>query len=299
MIVFYITNGYPQYNKNKCRMQPANKRGKLAFRCPWPCYTNPMNPLTFAIQLARETGDLLCSHYRPAGIRASLKADRTVVTEADLAADNLLRRRIAAAFPADGILSEEAETTYPAEKPAVWVIDPLDGTTNFSLGLHYWGVSIARLVDGFPALGVLYFPLLDELFAATRGGGAHLDGTRLEVQPPDPAHPTSFFSCCSRTHRTYRVELRYKTRILGSAAYGLVAVARGSAVISLEVAPKVWDFAASWLITSEAGGLVAPLEGENPFPLVPGNDYGARSYPILTAATPEFLAEARSKIQKR
>jgi myo-inositol-1(or 4)-monophosphatase len=258
-----------------------------------------MNTLNFAAQLARETGDLLCQYYQHTGIQATLKSDRTVVTEADLAADQLLRTRITETYPDDGILSEEAGTVYPKGKSVVWIIDPLDGTTNFSLGLHYWGISIARLVDGYPDLGVLYFPLMDELFTASKGGGAFLNGSRLEVKPINPGQPTSFFSCCSRAYRYYDVNIRYKIRILGSAAYGLATVARGSAILAFEVTPKIWDFSASWLITREAGGLIAPLDGDDPYPLVPDVDYGSKSFPLLTAATPELLAEGRSKIRKR
>ena len=206
---------------------------------------------------------------------------------------------IAQNFPNDGILSEEAGTIYPPNKHAVWIIDPLDGTTNFSLGLHYWGVSIARLMDGSPDLGVLYFPLLDELFTASKGAGAFLNGSQLIVKPPAPDQPTSFFSCCSRGNRFYNVEIRYKTRILGSAAYGLATVARGSAILAFEVTPKVWDFSASWLITQEAGGIIAPYEGDNPYPLIPGIDYAEKSYPLLTAASFELLAEGRKKITKK
>lgn len=258
-----------------------------------------MNTLEFTTQLAKEAGELLLSYYQRSGIQSQLKPDRTVVTEADLAADQLLRNRIAKAFPDDGILSEEAGTVYPADKSAVWIIDPLDGTTNFSLGLHYWGISIARLVGGMPDLGVLYFPLLDELFTASKGGCAYLNGSQLKVKPPSPEQPTSFFSCCSRAYRRYNIDIRYKTRLLGSAAYGLATVARGSAVLAFEVTPKVWDFSASWLITEEASGLIANLEGKNPYPLIPGTDYESKSYPLLAAATPELLAEGRSKIRKR
>ena len=220
-----------------------------------------MNTLEFAIQLAKKTGKLLTEYYQPTGIDVNIKSDRTVVTEADLAADKLLRESIAHNYPDDGILSEEAGTIYPPNKHAVWIIDPLDGTTNFSLGLHYWGVSIARLVDGSPDLGVLYFPLLDELFTASKGAGAFLNGSQLIVKPPTPDQPTSFFSCCSHGNQFYKLEIRYKTRILGSAAYGLATVARGSAILAFEVTPKVWDFSASWLITQEAGGIIAPLRG--------------------------------------
>jgi myo-inositol-1(or 4)-monophosphatase len=258
-----------------------------------------MNILKFTSQLARETGELLLSYYQRSGIQSQLKSDRTAITEADLAADHHLHNQISKAYPGDAILSEEATTTFPTRKSAVWIIDPLDGTTNFSLGFHYWGVSIARLINGYPDLGVLYFPLLDELFTASKGAGAYLNDHRLEVKPPNPSQLTSFFSCCSRTNRFYDVDIKYKTRILGSAAYGLATVARGSAILAFEVTPKIWDFSASWLITQEAGGLIAPLDGQEPYPLIPGVDYRNKSFPILTAANSELFIEGKSKIRKK
>ena len=258
-----------------------------------------MNPIKFAIQLAKETGQILLNFYQRAGIQSKLKSDQTIVTEADKQADQYLRQQISSSYPEDGILSEEACTVYPTNKKAVWIIDPLDGTTNFSLGLHYWGISIARLENGIPVIGVLYFPLLDEIFTAVKGGGAFLNGDRLEVKPPKPMQFTSFFSCCSRTIRHYDVDLKYKTRILGSAAYGLATVARGSAIISCEITPKVWDFSASWLITKEANGYITPLAGKGPYPLSPGIDYEGLSFPLLAAASPEFLVEGKTKIREK
>ena len=258
-----------------------------------------MDTLEFTTQLAKETGELLLGYYQLSGIHSKLKSDRTVVTKADLVADQHLRTRISQTYPRDGILSEEAGTIYPADKSAIWIIDPLDGTTNFSLGLHYWGISIARLVNGCPVLGVLYFPLLNELFTATKGEGAYLNGIPMKVKPPNPSQSTSFFSCCSRANRFYDVDIKYKARILGSAAYGLATVARGSAILAFEVTPKIWDFSASWLITQEAGGLIDPLNGKSPYPLVPGTDYESLSYPLLTAATSALLEEGRSKIRRK
>jgi myo-inositol-1(or 4)-monophosphatase len=255
--------------------------------------------LEFTKQLAIDTGNLLLEYYRPGGIDTQIKADHTAVTEADLAADNLIHKTILERFPTDGLLTEEAETTYPEDKSVVWVIDPLDGTTNFSLGLHYWGVAIARLVEGEPESAALFFPALGELFSAQRGHGAYLNGERLESRRPTEKQPFTFFSCCSRTHRRYEVGIKYKTRVLGSAAYGLVTVARGSAALAFEVTPKVWDFSASWLVTQEAGGLIQTLNGEKVFPLVPGVDYGNKPYPILAAASPKYQAEALNKIRLR
>jgi len=239
--------------------------------------------LAFSIDLAQRTGQLLRDRFRIQGMQVDLKADHSVVTEADRAADRLIRSTIQADYPQDGILSEEDQTTFPADKPAVWVIDPLDGTSNYSLGLHYWGVSIARLIEGRPQLAVLYFPMIDELYTAVQGKGAFLNGARLELPPIPANHSHTFFSCCSRTHRSYQVKLKYKTRILGSAAFSLVSVARGSTILAFESTPKVWDLSGAWLIVQEAGGEIGPLTGPMPFPLVPGKDYEQTSYATLAA----------------
>jgi myo-inositol-1(or 4)-monophosphatase len=272
-----------------------------------PCQFHPckndilptMETLKYTLDLAQKTGKLILEFYNRAGIQGNLKTDRTVVTAADLAADRLLRESLQRDFPQDGILSEEENTIFPRDKEYVWIIDPLDGTTNFSLGLHYWGISIARIKNGYPDLGVLYFPMLDELFSASRGGGAELNGSQLKVNPDMEALPATFFSHCSRTQRNYDVKIRYKPRILGSAAYGLVTVARGSAILAMEVTPKIWDLSASWVITKEAGGTIASLNGKSPFPLHPGTDYEKVSYPLLVAPTPEIWETGRQNILKK
>ncbi|MBE9524266.1 MAG: hypothetical protein IMY76_04150 [Chloroflexi bacterium] len=256
-----------------------------------------MNPLEFASKLAQETGDLLCRFYQPTGISANLKPDLTVVTEADIAADLYLREAINNSYPEDGILSEEADTTYSPQKSAVWIIDPLDGTTNFSLGLHYWGVSIARIVGNKPETAALYFPLLNELFTAQRGQGAFFNGHPLKIKPPDLSMPNTFFSCCSRAHKRYHIDIPYKTRILGSAAYDICSVARGSSILSFITTPKIWDLAAGWLVVKEAGGIIQSLEQENVFPLQPDLNYELKSYPLLVAATPQLATQGINKIQ--
>jgi len=254
--------------------------------------------LPFAVELAHQTGDLLLEYYRAESTRTRLKEDRSVVTEADLAADRLIAESIHGEFPADAILSEELQPSLGKEGvDAVWVIDPLDGTTNFSLGLPFWGISIARLVGGWPEIGVLYFPFLNELFTATKGKGAQFNHAPLQIKPPDPNIPATFFSCCSRTFRSYEIGIRYKPRILGSAAYSFCAVAKGMAIVAFEATPKIWDIAATWLLLSEAGGAVAVHQGEPPFPVQPGKDYTHAHFPALAAATPELLQRASSQIK--
>ncbi|MBN2147816.1 MAG: hypothetical protein JW726_10525 [Anaerolineales bacterium] len=253
----------------------------------------------FAIHLARQAGELEKQRFQPAGTPATFKSDRSFVTEVDLAADKLIAQAIHQGAPGEPLLSEELETGLASLQPAVWIVDPLDGTTNYSLGLHVWGVSIARLVEGQPVLGVLYFPLLDELYVAERGRGAWWNGTPMHVRLPVSDQPWPFFACCSRTHRRYHVSIPYKPRIFGSAAYSFCLLARGAAGVAFEATPKVWDLAAAWLLVQEAGGVITTLKGEQPFPVTAGRDYAKTSYPTLAAASSELLATSRTQIQPR
>jgi myo-inositol-1(or 4)-monophosphatase len=258
------------------------------------------NPFHFSVDLAHQAGDLLLGYYQGAGSQPSLKADRTVVTEADLAADHLIAESIHREYSGEAVLSEELQPSLGDEEfDAIWVIDPLDGTTNFSLGLPFWGVSIARLVGGWPEIGVLYFPVLNELYTSARNRGAQFNQTSLHIKIPDPNIPATFFSCCSRTFRNYEVAIPYKPRILGSAAYSFCCVARNMALIAFEATPKIWDIAATWLLVSEAGGAVAPLNGSVPFPVQGGKDYSQNYFPTLAAANPEVIEKARSMIRPK
>ena len=257
-----------------------------------------ISTLQFATELARSTGKLLLEFFRPAGLEARLKADHSVVTEADLAADRLVKQAIRDAYPQDLMLSEELHPSLPMEhQGAVWVVDPLDGTTNFSLGLPIWGVSIAHTVNGMPETGAIFFPLLDEIFSAQIGMGAFWNGKRMRVQPMDRGKPATFFACCGQTHKHYNVSVPYKPRILGSAAYNFCALARGSAILTFEATPKIWDLAAAWILILESGGVIESHHGPSPFPLTPGIDYPARAFPPLAAATAKMVVQGRNMIK--
>jgi myo-inositol-1(or 4)-monophosphatase len=258
------------------------------------------NHLGYAIQLAQEVGKLLLGYFQSNQLQAELKSDRSVVTEADLEADRVIKAAIRQKFPDESLLSEERQPSEAWEElatdRAVWIIDPLDGTTNFSLRLHYWGVLLARLVDGWPEQAVMYFPAINELYYSQRGQGAYLNHSLLRVKPPEANRPLSFFMCCSRTHRRYQVSVPYKARILGSAAYTLCTVAHSTAILGFEATAKIWDLAAPWLVVQEAGGIVETLDGSQPFPLTTKADYSNRSFPILAAANAEVAQRAHQQI---
>lgn len=248
--------------------------------------------LTFARRLARDVGQQLKLDTGRAP--ATLKRDGTLVTDADKEADRAFVSAIRERFPGHGIISEEQETVYHGQR-FCWVIDPIDGTTNFARGLAIWGISIALLHKGRPLLGILEFPMLSQQYHAVRDGGAFLGQNRLRVREPSAHEQTEFLTVCSRTRRYFEVTLPYKVRALGCVAYHLASVASGSVTVSVEASPKVWDLAAGWLMIQEAGGVVGPLLDDSPlpFPLVAGRDYARRPFPLLSATSQKAWANAR------
>jgi len=254
--------------------------------------------LDFIKSAAVQTGKLLLDHFYNGNRQGELKADRTLVTKADQNADLLLQNLIKEKYPDDGILSEEGNTVFP-ENDHVWVLDPLDGTVNFSLGLHYWGVSISHLKNGVPQTAAVYFPVVDELFSASRAEGAELNGTPLLVSNPPVDSPYPVFVHCSRMHDKYQVKLPYKTRSLGVAAYHLCLITKGTGILAFESTPKLWDFAGSWLIVEEAGGLIRAHGEHQPFPAQPGIEYSDHPYAILASASSEVMNEAVAGIRKK
>lgn len=259
--------------------------------------------LAFTASVAQEASSLLVEYFKQKRLAYSVKLDHSLVTEADLAADRLISDSIHARYPDDVIISEELYPQYPNivdnQNNATWIIDPLDGSTNFRQGLHTWGVLLTRLVNGIPQESVMQFPMLDEIYVCQRGQGAFLNGNRIQVLEPDPQDHSSFFSCCSRTYRHYKVQIPYKPRILGSTGYSLCCVARGSAIIGFDATPKIWDIAGGWLLIEEAGGVIETLDGSQLFPLQPGTNYNFRSYPTVAAPNSELVLFARNHISSR
>jgi myo-inositol-1(or 4)-monophosphatase len=257
--------------------------------------------LAFTKTLAAEAAAFALSQFGFAVARR--KYDGTLVTATDEAVDRLITARIVAAYPDDAVLSEERVTRYNPAAGRTWVIDPLDGTTNFARGFPTWGVSIALLDKGMPIAGVVHFPALEEVFAATAQGGATRNGAPIQTLPASTnIGDDQVFMECTRTRRLFHVDLPFKGRILGSAAYHLCKVAQGCALGGIEATPKVWDIAAAALILTEAGGVIQPLTpGASPiFPLegVAG-EYGARSMPLVHAASAAVIDFALPSIQPK
>lgn len=228
----------------------------------------------------------------------SLKSDGTLVTPSDEAADKYIVSQLASLYPSHVILSEEQNTHFDPTAEYTWVIDPLDGTTNYARGLPIWGISIALLFQGYPVVGILSFPLLHEEYWSIVARGATRNHTPLHVATDTHASDQHFLTQCTRTPRRYQIKTPLKPRILGSAAYNVISVANGSALAGIEATAKIWDVAAALLILAEAGGCYRTLESDLPiFPLAPTSaDYAGRSYTILSAANTALLHELETSI---
>jgi myo-inositol-1(or 4)-monophosphatase len=223
-----------------------------------------------AIDAARAAGRLLRDALAgPREIR--FKGTPTnLVTEMDARAERLITGRIREAFPRDAILAEETGASA-GESDRRWIVDPLDGTTNYAHGLRIFGVSIALEVARRTVLGVVYDPNADELFVAERGHGAWLGEMRLAVShTPDvdtSLLATGFPYNIRETRDNNLAEfsafsLRSQgVRRMGSAVLYLAYVAAGRIDGYWELRLGAWDVAAGALLVEEAGGRVTALDG--------------------------------------
>jgi len=252
--------------------------------------------LLFALEAAHEAGERLRLWF---GTQSFVeKDDRSPVTAADLAAERFLVEAIHQRFPAHGLLSEEEHSRYEGHE-WTWVIDPLDGTTNYANGLPYWAVSMALAHEGRPVVGVVHLPIPGETYHAIQDRGAFLSGHRIHVSPATRFDINDFLAVYSHTHNHYTLEaLPSKPRIYGSAAHDFCLVARGTALMGMETRAKVWDVAAGWLLVEEAGGVVRLYDGGSAFPLAPG-DYQARPLATLCAANEALWQETRARVLPR
>ena len=233
-----------------------------------------MHPLlNVAVKAARRAGAII---NRAALDRTQLeirsKRANDFVTQVDRAAEGAIIEIIRKAYPDHAVLAEESGNLPNEKTEYCWVIDPLDGTTNFIHGFPQYCVSIAVQHRGATAHGVVYDPSKNELFTASRGRGAFLDDRRMRVskcaQLRDALVSTGFpFKELSRLE-LYMKQLKFLmqnsagVRRAGAAALDLAYVAAGRVDAFWEMGLSAWDMAAGALLIQESGGLVGDLEGE-------------------------------------
>ena len=227
--------------------------------------------LNFAVQTARDAGSILVDRLGRA-LQVSNKGDIDLVTEADLASEKLIIERIKSYYPRHAILAEEsgASEFVAGTGDWKWIIDPLDGTTNYAHGYPCFCVSIGLERAGALEIAAIYDPMRDEMFAAERGQGATLNGRRMRVSDVDDLN--SAMLCTGfpynvrerpnfeRDFANFTMEAQAVRRD-GSAAIDLAYVACGRFDGFWEDGLNAWDVAAGVLLIEEAGGLVTDFEG--------------------------------------
>ena len=233
--------------------------------------------LNVAIKAARAAGAIINrAALDVESVRVSAKQTNDFVTEIDQAAEAAIIETLLTAYPGHGILAEESGSEHGAkDSEFVWIIDPLDGTTNFIHGFPVYCVSIALAVKGKVEQAVVYDPTRNDIFCATKGRGAYLNDRRIRV-----AKRTRLQECLISTGFPYRPGDKLKTHLSmlgeiisqtagvrrpGAAALDLAYVAAGYSDGFFETGLKAWDMAAGSLLVTEAGGLVGNFTGEADF----------------------------------
>lgn len=243
--------------------------------------------LDFAIKTAKKAGKFTLKKWRKPLI-ITKKGIRDLVTEVDKGSEELIIKEILKKFPSHGIIAEESSKSNKAtltklqKAPYIWIIDPLDGTTNYTLGLPQYAVSIGIFknthaessknfdyLEGELIYGVVYAPALDELFYTAKGKGAYLNGKKIHVSNTkkviDSVMATGFPYEDKIINLPYLEAILEKSRGVrrfGAASLDMCYVARGIFDAHWELGLKAWDIAGAALMVEEAGGTVTDTNGE-------------------------------------
>lgn len=232
-----------------------------------------MHPmLNIAVRAARNAGQVIVKNFAdPSKIQTMQKALNDLVTNVDREAEETIIRTIHKSYPDHSIIAEETGLTAGKDADYQWIIDPLDGTTNFVKGIPHFAVSIALRIKGRTEIGVVFDPIRNELFTATRGAGAQLNGYRLRC-----GQAKDLGGCVLATAFPHRQKHHYEAflamfssifadcadiRRAGAASLDLAYVAAGRVDGYWELGLKPWDIAAGELIAREAGAIATDFVG--------------------------------------
>lgn len=206
-------------------------------------------------------------HFRR--VKGELKPDHSLVSIADQEAESLILTGLQHSFPNTAVLAEENHALEssrpgyvpPMGAPELWAVDPLDGTSSFLAGLPAWGVSIGRLTEAVPDLGVLHFPKLREQYFVQEGRA--WEGETLLSNAPFADLNSSHATLCvtSNAHRWFSFRFRGKIRSFGSTAYHLALVARGAIAATLVGQVFAWDLVAGMALCQCTGRIGVYLDG--------------------------------------
>ena len=251
-----------------------------------PTNPSPIELRRFAEEVARQAGSVLNDHLLFAR-QVHKKGFRDLVTDADLAAQETVTELIGRRYPEHGFLTEEPDASLPSGGPILWIIDPLDGTSNYSRGMRHFGVSIAAAsANGSPGVpagqnpldkykvlaGAVYDPVRDELFSAAVGQGASLNDAPIQVSDRDAVAEAFVALDWSRDEQKRQMMIDalgrfahqvHSIRAFGSATLALCWVACGRLDAYCNYTLSAWDLAAAGLLLEEAGGQVDDISGRS------------------------------------
>ncbi|MBV1931385.1 MAG: inositol monophosphatase [Porticoccaceae bacterium] len=261
-----------------------------------------MEPMVnIALQAARSAGNLIVKAASKLDrIQVDEKGQNDFVTEVDRAAEDEIIYHLRKAFPAHSILCEESGSHVGSDPDSEWIIDPLDGTTNFIRGIPHYAISIAFRYKGRLEHGLVYDPVKLEEFTASRGRGARLNGSRIRVSGRIETAGAIYATGIPFSGKPFENMSPYLMsmaalannssgiRRMGAASLDLAYVAAGRFDAFWEMYLKPWDIAAGILLIQEAGGLVADFQG--------GNRYLESGH--IVAATPRLLKPTLQTVGK-
>jgi len=214
-----------------------------------------------AIEAAKAAGKILMENYEKSN-HVSVKSDASLVTDIDIACENKIREIIVSKYPNHGIIGEEQEDINK-DADYQWVIDPLDGTHNYIFKIPIFGVSIAIAYKTEPVVGVIYFPLSDDLFTAEKGKGCFVNKKKLEIK--DKPLEESLVSFSTYYFKNQSVDAREFTkkifkncleiRVSGCAVFNLTGIVKNTFGGIASKSGKAWDLAAGVVMIREAGGI--------------------------------------------
>ena len=249
--------------------------------------------LDAAIAAAQEGGAVALEHYRNLGaLTVESKGVQDHVSEADRETEQVIKARLTAEFPDDGFVGEETGADGVDGTGGAWVVDPIDGTQPFLLGLPTWCVSIAYVADDDMQVGVIFNPVTGDLYAAQRGSGATLNGQPMHVREvTNLSEGLTGMGCSPRTTPSQLGHIAEGLRAAdgmyhrcGSGALTLAYVAAGQLIGYIEMHINAWDCLAALLLVEEAGGRAVPFL----------SDYGITGGGRIIASAPGVYDELAS-----
>jgi len=223
-----------------------------------------MEELEHAKFIALEAGKLLKKYFNKS-LNHQYKSDQSLVSEADLIANETIISYLKLHFPNYSIYSEESNQEYHSSESNTWIIDPLDGTHNFLRQIPLYGLSLALEKNNQLVCGVIYLPEQSKLFYASNECGAFCNNNRIKVSARDQTKALLHYEGLAKTDDKWSTLKKlyndFELRILYSTAYSLALLASGKIEACYSEADNYYDFAAGAVIIKEAGGIISNLDG--------------------------------------